>query len=221
MTKKDTKQEVSIPKIKIEKASFKIIGTAPLIVHRFSEKAIKMMEDKQQKKGVEKEARNPENESKESLYLFPDGERSGFPAVGFKAAMVRAGKSLGFAMTDLRTYFMVEPEEGTDLIEIEGDAEMRTDMIRVATGGADIRYRPEYKRWKATLNIKYNASSISVEQLAQLIELAGFGVGVGEWRPGKSQTGNFGTFELVKGKNDDDGWGNVGRYGAVRAGVER
>lgn len=192
------KEQVTIPVMKIEIANFNIQGTAPLIVHKFSEKAIKMMEDKQQKKGVEKRVRDAEKEMAESLYLFEDGVRSGFPAVGFKAAMIRAGKQLGFTMKDLQSWFMVVGTDGTDLIEIEGDASLRTDMIRVATGGADIRYRPEYKKWRATLTIKYNSAVISPVQLAQLIETAGFGCGVGEWRPEKAKTGNFGTFELIK-----------------------
>jgi hypothetical protein len=196
------KENVVIPQMELKNLSFRIRGTAPLIVHNFSAKSIKQMEDKQQKKGIEKALRNPDEEFKSGFYFFPDSNetRSGFPAVGFKAAMIRAGQQLGFPMTQLRTFFRINGTDGTDLIEIEGDAEMRNDMIRVATGGADIRYRPEYKKWEATLDITYNTASISAAQLAQIIELAGFGCGIGEWRPGKSSTGNYGTFELKKGE---------------------
>ena len=71
-------------------------------------------------------------------------------------------------------------------------------MVRVGMGAADIRYRPEYKSWRAKLKIKYNSGQISAEQIAQLIDAAGFGCGIGEWRPEKSKTGNFGTWQLLK-----------------------
>lgn len=205
-TKKEKEVGLQIPPMNLQNAEFRIVGTSPLIVHKFSEKAQKMISDKQQLKSKEKRSeRDPKKEFEDALYIFPDGSgRTGFPAVGFKASMIRAGKQLGFVMKDLQSWFMVYGTDGTDLVEIEGDVFCRTDMIRVATGGADIRYRPEYKKWEAVLKIKYNASVISSEQLAQLIETAGFGCGVGEWRPEKAKTGNFGTFELLKKEVEDE-----------------
>ena len=47
---KTKEKAVEIPKLKIDVAEFNIVGTAPLIVHRFGEKAIKMIADKQTKK---------------------------------------------------------------------------------------------------------------------------------------------------------------------------
>lgn len=192
-----TEKKVEIPALKIDFAEFDIVGTAPLIVHRFGEKAIKMISDKQTKKSKERPPRDPEGEMKECLYKFSDGVRTGFPAVGFKAAMVRAGKMLEYTMKDLQQIVFVEPDDG-DLVEIIGDYALRTDMVRVGMGAADIRYRPEYKSWRAKLKIKYNSGQISAEQIAQLIDAAGFGCGIGEWRPEKSKTGNFGTWQLLK-----------------------
>lgn len=190
-------KSVEIPALKIDFAEFEIVGTSPLIVHRFGEKAIKMIADKQQKKSKEREARNPEVEMKDCLYPFKDGVRTGFPAVGFKAALVRAGKMLEYVMKDLQQIVFIVPDEG-DLVEIIGDYELRTDMVRVGMGVADIRYRPEYKTWRAKLTVKYNSTQISAEQIAQLIDAAGFGCGIGEWRPEKSKTGNYGTWQLQK-----------------------
>lgn len=192
-----TEKKVEIPALKIDFAEFDIVGTAPLIVHRFGEKAIKMISDKQTKKSKERPPRDPEGEMNECLYKFSDGVRTGFPAVGFKAAMVRAGKMLEYTMKDLQQIVFVEPDDG-DLVEIIGDYALRTDMVRVGMGAADIRYRPEYKSWRAKLKIKYNSGQISAEQIAQLIDAAGFGCGIGEWRPEKSKTGNFGTWQLLK-----------------------
>jgi hypothetical protein len=188
---------IEIPALKIDVAEFDIIGTSPLIVHRFGEKAIKMIADKQLKKSKTREERNPEAEMHECLYKFKDGIRTGFPAVGFKSAMIRAGSILGWVMKELQQIIFVVPDEG-DLVEIIGQYSLRTDMVRVGMGVADIRYRPEYKQWRAHLTIKYNSSKISAEQIAQLIDAAGFGCGIGEWRPEKSKTGSYGTWQLMK-----------------------
>ena len=190
------KEGVRIPELKIGEATINIVGTSPLIVHRFGEKAIKMIADKQGKKSKERPARNPEEEMDDALYKFADGVRTGFPAVGFKAAMIRGGSILGYVMKELQQVLFVVPDEG-DLVEIIGDYEMRTDMVRIGMGTSDIRYRPEYKSWRATLKIRYNEAIVSQEQVAQLINAAGFGCGIGEWRPEKSKTGCFGTWMLA------------------------
>jgi len=189
--------EVTLPQLDTKQATFTIKGVTPLIVNKFSEKAKQMMLDKQTKKATKgREAKVPKDQFKGSIYYFADGKKSGFPAVGFKAAMVRAGKQLGMNMTDSRGKFHVLAQEG-DLIEIKGKVTMREDMVRLATGVADIRFRGEYKEWSAKVTILYNAAVISEEQLAMLLRSAGFSCGIGEWRPEKSNSGSFGLFEVV------------------------
>jgi len=197
-TKKQTETTIEIPKVEIAMVKFRVRGITPLIVSRFSEKAKQMMLEKQMKKAsAGKEAKNPEEQYENSLYKFADGKRTGFPAVGFKAAMVRGGKQLGFTMTDLRGRFHVMADEG-DLVEIHGEPHPREDMVRLATGVADIRFRGEYYAgWEAELTIQYFKNAISAEQLAQLLSIAGFSCGIGEWRPEKSNSGSFGLFELA------------------------
>jgi len=74
---------------------------------------------------------------------------------------------------------------------------MREDMVRVGMGVADIRYRPQFDPWAAKVRIAFNAAAISPEQIANLLDIAGFGVGVGEWRPEKD--GSFGRFHVSRG----------------------
>lgn len=189
-------KSISLPQLDIRQASFKIKGVTPLIVNRFDEKAQKMILDKQTKKATKgREAKNPEQQYKDSLYKIGT-KKTGFPAVGFKAAMVRGGKQLGLTMTDLRGMFHVAADDG-DLVEIKGKHRMRKDMVRLATGVADIRFRAEYPSWEADLTISYNSAVISEEQLANLIRQAGFSCGIGEWRPEKSNSGSFGLFNLA------------------------
>lgn len=182
--------EIVLPDFDLRRVEAHVVGTAPLICHRWSEKAKKQMLDKQMQRATKgREAKDPERDYRDSLYLHPDGGY-GFPAVAFKAAMVRAGKYQGMVMTDLRGAFHVLGE----LVAIEGEPSMREDMVRVSKT-SDIRYRGQFVEWDATIPIQYNASVVSAEQLAALLTVAGFSVGVGEWRPEKN--GQYGTFRLA------------------------
>jgi len=187
---------VVLPPLQIETVNVTLIGDTPLIVHRWSEKAKKQMLDKQMKKATAgKEAKDPERDFRESLYVLEDGSY-GFPIIGFKAAAVTACTSIG-SMTKVaaRQAFHVDGEFAV----IEGDEPtMREDMVRVGMGTADIRYRGEFKNWFTTIAVKYNANVMSAEQILNLMQTAGFAVGVGEWRP--ERDGQFGRFHVATAK---------------------
>lgn len=182
---------IELPELKRQSVQIRLIGDSPLIVHRFGEKARKMMLDKQMGKAKSgKEAKNPEADYEESMYRDDDG-RPGFPAIAFKAAAVNAANDAGIQKVLARRAFHVAGE----IIPIEGQPSMREDVVRIAMGTADIRHRAEFKRWAVTLDVTYNAGIISLEQLINLFQIAGFGVGVGEWRP--ERNGTYGTFHVA------------------------
>lgn len=196
-------QTVTIPKINVQTIELRLVGDSPLICHRWSEKAKKQMRDKQQKKAkTAKEAKDPWQDFIESLYWLTDRPEKvaekdiakatfGFPSVGFKAAAVGAVRfSDGMKMTEARGAFHVIGE----YVAIVGTPTMREDLVRVGMGTADLRYRGEFKTWEATLQIAYNTDAVSAEQIVNLFNLAGFGVGVGEWRPEKD--GSYGRFHV-------------------------
>jgi len=182
---------IELPELKKQSVQIRLIGDSPLIVHRFGEKARKMMLDKQMGKAKSgKEAKNPEADYQESMYRTEDGT-PGFPAIAFKAAAVNAANDAGIQKVLARRAFHVAGE----IIPIEGEPAMREDVVRIAMGTADIRHRAEFKKWAVTLNVTYNAGIISLEQLINLFQIAGFGVGVGEWRP--ERNGTYGTFHVA------------------------
>lgn len=206
MAKKDEMvMDVTIPEIKLMTMKVRVEGDSPLIVHAWSEKAKKMMLDKQMKKATTaKEAKDPWMDYCESMYWL-DGmpkepteddvknARFGFPACAFKAAAVDAGYQQGVLQkkTTARGAFHIMG----DMVEIEGQPNMREDMVRIGMGTADIRYRGEFKKWAAELTIKYNPQVMSAEQIINLINMGGFANGVGEWRPSKD--GSYGTFHVA------------------------
>jgi hypothetical protein len=185
-------ETIEIPRIDIGYLEILLIGDSPLIMHKWSEKAKKEMLDKQMKVAKKgREAKDPQKDYEDSIYHHPDGGY-GFPSVAFKNAAVSACRFTdGTKMTVARGAFHVEGE----FVKIEGsEPNPREDMVRVGMGTADIRYRAEFQNWNANVRLAYNKHALSKEQIVNLFNLAGFGVGVGEWRPEKD--GQFGRFHV-------------------------
>jgi hypothetical protein len=197
IAKVDSAAIVEIDRIAAETLRVPILGTTPLIVHRFSEKEKRKMLDTMQGRKAPKEKKNPQADYEGAFYRFEDGG-TGIPVIAFKAATVGAARFYqGLTMTELRQYFFVRGEMGKDglaLARIEGEPRMREDVVRVMRGGSDLRYRPEYPEWRTTLTVTYVTSAITRNSLLSLIDAGGMGVGVGEWRPEKR--GDFGTYRI-------------------------
>lgn len=185
---------IEVPPISIGLLNIVLVGDSPLITHRWSDKAKGMLLGKQMKQAKQaKQAKDPEEDFRESMHLLPDG-RPGFPCVGFKAAAVSACRFTdGIKMTEARGAFHVVGE----LAPIESPPPvMREDMVRIGMGVADIRYRAEFRDWKVPLTIRYNRGALSPAQIVNLFNIAGFGVGVGEWRP--ERDGSYGMFHVER-----------------------
>ena len=193
-----TSQTVELKALDIRRFHLELEGLSPLIMHRWADKARKEMLDKQMKRSSKgKEAKDPEADFENSKYVMPDGA-PGFPAGAFKQAAIRGAKALGMVMTDARTSFFVHgvysERDGRELVKLTGVLTPREDMVRVGMGTADIRYRAQVWPWSATVEISHNAGVISAEQIAQMLDTAGYGVGIGDWRPEKD--GEFGRFKV-------------------------
>jgi hypothetical protein len=187
---------VFVPPIQTVKTVITAAGISPLIVHAWSEKAIKQMQDNQSNKPkAPKAARDPVGDFEAAKYLDDKG-RDCFPVIAFKAAAVEAGVLAGIFKTTLRKAFFVGTQ-GQDLLPLKfsGKPIMRTDMVRLDSGSADVRYRPEYRDWSVQIPVEFNPLLISAEQLYHLFDNAGYSIGVGEWRPQRG--GDFGRFRVV------------------------
>lgn len=191
---------VTLQRITRQVAQIEVRGTAPLIVHRWSEKARQMMLDAQQGRKVPKQAKDPVADYESCMYRFAD-DGHGFPVMAFKSATVKGGARVfgkNVRMTELRQMLTFLADglgvDGTQLVRIDADPIMREDMVRVGMGTADIRYRAEYRDWSATLRIEYVPSIIDLDSVVALVDAGGTN-GVGEWRPEKS--GSYGTYEVV------------------------
>lgn len=215
--KKEEKEIIEIPEIKLKEAVLTIVGDSPILIHKFSEKAKAEILNKQMKKAkVAKEAKIPFKDFMMSLHWItpmPDidkiddekelekifnkaiknGAKFGFPTVGIKQSAISAAFRNGLAKNkvSIQGMFQIKGE----LAEITGNLRMREDYCKIPMAGADIVYRGEYDTgWKCTFTIVYDSGSISLEQIVQMINLGGFACGIGDWRVEKG--GNFGTFHV-------------------------
>lgn len=193
-----TEATIQIDKIPAETITVPIVGTSPLIVHRFSEKAKRQMLDAQQGKKKVKENRDPAADFEASRYRTDDGG-DGFPVLGFKSATVGAARfyDKSVTMVGLRQSLFMHGDHskaaGQALVPIIGEPVMREDMVRVGQG-TDLRYRAEFTEWSAVLRVTFVTSLLSRSSVLSLIDAGGMGVGVGEWRP--ERRGDFGTFAI-------------------------
>jgi hypothetical protein len=214
---------IVIPQIEIKEFTIEVVGTAPLLVNNFSEKSRKEILDKQM--GVakgKKDKKDPFENFKGSLYILPDKQfpkqklvkattdqewgdywpylkdTFGLPAPAFKNAMISSCRYIeDIAMTTVTGAIHVV---GFTVPIIYKRLYMREDVVRVGSFPnkvADIRHRGMFTDWSARLNIRYNARMFTPDQIANLLENAGFHVGVCEWRVEKK--GQFGTFAIKRG----------------------
>jgi hypothetical protein len=183
--------QITLPRLDIRLLNLHIVGDAPLICHKWSEKAKREMLDKQMKKAKPaKVAKDPQKDYEESLYRGPNGEYQ-FPAIAFKCAAIDACSHVdGITKVEARGAFHVMGE----YVDIIGKPTKREDMVRVGMGTADIRFRGEFKKWSTRFVVRYNARVLSPEQITNLFNTAGFAIGVGEWRPEKN--GDKGLFHV-------------------------
>jgi hypothetical protein len=208
-------KQIVLQRIANQTIAVPIVGLTPVIPHKWAEKAVSMMRDKQYGLPAQKRApKNPDEDAEAAMYRlkvgpyeadgYPNGY-PGMPATAFKAAMVRACTFFdGMAMTLGRTLIFVEGQGSDNLVRLTGTEQVREDLPRNATGVVDLRYRTQVlagidgvEPWKAVLRVTFPPTHITADSIIALADAAGR-IGVGDWRPGspKSNTGVYGTFKV-------------------------
>lgn len=202
------RKAVSIAAPNFGTAVFEIIGTAPLVIHRFSKKtANQMLQKMEQGKSASsrknRESKNTEETFNESRYISKEGW-DGFHAGSIRNASISACRLVGYKMTLAKMSIFVE-QDGWDakepqipLIRIYGKPVLQKDMARVATGQPYITVRAAYHGWSAKVKIRWDADQFTLGDVSNLLSRVGMQVGLGEGRPdSKNSCGmGWGTFKL-------------------------
>lgn len=151
---------VEIKPMELQTVELTIVGTTPLIVHAWSEKAKREMLDKQtgKAKKAKHEIKIPVNDAMNACYWLTeqpengdtneeaeeifhkaimDGAKFGFPVTGIKQSVIMGAKrgGLDVVATELRGSFFLEgatEASTTDIAEIISDPPtVREDMVKV------------------------------------------------------------------------------------------
>lgn len=186
-----------------------IKGTAPLVVNRFSQKAMQIMKETQEAGGAAKSKRTRDPKDFEALFEaakhVSDDGWEGVHAAAFRNGAISACRAVGFKMTHAKLAFTVIADghdrvDGAPLVRLtSGEAEQWVAPTRNKTGVIDLRSRPMYREWGADLRIRFDAGMLSASDVVNLIARVGMQVGIGEGRPDSKDSAGlgFGLFEIV------------------------
>lgn len=207
----DTQDAITVS---ITPPDFRIIdihiqGTAPLVINRFSQKAIIQMRQTQEAGSTARSKRTREPKDFQALFEgakhISDDGWEGIHAAAFRNGMISACRVCGFKMTHAKLAFSIVPDgfdhvDGAPLVRLtSGDAEMWVAPVRNTTGVVDLRSRPMYRDWSAKLRIRYDNGVLSANDIVNLVSRVGLQVGVGEGRPDSKQSAGlgFGLFDIA------------------------
>lgn len=188
---------VTLKPMQIEYLQITIEGISPVITHPFGEKAKAEMREKHAgKKTKNREKRDPEAEFKQNIYTTEDG-RPGVKVEAFKGSFAAAAhKDLGISKVMVKKAIFIQCEDsGIVPFSKYDEPIMREDTVRVGMGSSDLRYRPEFRNWAVDLTLEVDTELLQAQDVVNLIDRAGFGVGIHEWRPERS--GVFGRFRVA------------------------
>ena len=73
----------------------------------------------------------------------------------------------------------------------------KNKTICVHNVGSNTKHTPQFNDWSCELSIRFDRNNISTEDLATLINYAGFYYGVGIWAPRCQSGGSYGMYKLA------------------------
>lgn len=200
---------VRITRPRLRTASIQIKGIAPYVQHAFSEKQRKQMEETQRagQQGRSKRTRAPKDFEAiyEAAKHYSKDGWVGIPAPAFRNACIDACRLVGFKMTHAKCSIFIEPDgfernDGTPLVRIIGEPRIHEASVRNESGVADIRWRPMWDEWSATVRVQWDQDQFSATDVMNLMLRAGLQIGIGEGRPFSPNSNGmgWGRFEVVE-----------------------
>jgi hypothetical protein len=178
-----------------------IKGVSPYLGNRFTEKAIRKIEETQRegdraRNRRRRESRDFEGDVEAAKHIAAEGW-CGIPAAAFRNALISACKVAGFAMTRAKLTIFVIPDgfdaiDGMPLVKISGQPKTHKSFGRNDNGSIDLRWRPVWPQWSCALGLRWDADQFSVSDVVNLTARAGLQVGVGEGRPDSRDSNGLG-----------------------------
>ena len=201
-TAADEGGEIYVKEVTQGVAEFCIVGTAPLICNRMSEKAKReLLMPRGRKNAAEKAStlkHAPLDEYRESPYKArePDAPtRIQLLGTMFKCAMRTAALDMpGATKAQIGRLLYVEQER----VSLFGVPQVMCSVTRCKdiNRTPDVRTRMIIPWWACRITVRYVTPIIKPQSVANLLAAAGFTSGIGDWRVEKG-SGAFGRYSVV------------------------
>lgn len=189
-------KKIDMKPIQTEVLKMNIVGRTPYMPEPMDMAVLERYDAKKAKKNYTKDDIPEDEKVKEKYYYTTKGDK-GIPARAFYNAMIRASSYL----IDKKQGGMRNVREGVivkgDIIKLEYDhEETLTHWGRTSGMSKSPRkiMRNAFYDWTCEIEIEYNKSQLSAEQIVNILNWAGFHIGVGGFR--KENSGNFGMFNV-------------------------
>ena len=189
-------QKISLKKLDIGTLKLTIVGDSPYMPEPMDMAVLEKYNKIKSKQNYSKDDISEEEKVKAKFYYTED-EKVGIPARAVYNSMIRASSYL----FDIKQGGMRNIKEGVTLV---GDIlPLKFKKQKVLThwgrtsgmkGSPRKIMRNAFEDWSVELTIQFNKANLSAEQIVNVLNWAGFHIGVGGFR--KEKTGNFGAFHI-------------------------
>ena len=189
-------QKINLKKLDIGTMVVKVVGDSPYLPEPMDMAVLEKYNKIKSKQSYTKDDIPEEEKVKAKFYYTEDG-KPGIPARAIYNSMIRASSYL----FEIKQGGMRNIKEGVTLV---GDIlPLKFKKQKVLThwgrtsgmnGSPRKIMRNAFEDWDVEVTIQFNKANLSAEQIINVLNWAGFHIGVGGFRKGKK--GNFGAFHI-------------------------
>jgi hypothetical protein len=192
----ENEEIINFKPLKLGVLKVKIIGTSPYMPEPMDMDVVEKYDNKKAKKMFKADDESEADKVKKKLYLTDDG-KIGIPSRSFYNAMIKVSSYLfekqQGGMRNIREGITVRGE----IIPLKfKKQQVLTHWGRNSgmTKAPRKIMRNAFYDWTCEVEIEYNKNNLSAEQILNVLNWAGFHIGVGAFR--KEKTGNYGLFRV-------------------------
>src|SRR3990167_168807 len=210
---------ITIQALSSRTATFRIIGTQPMLQNRMANKVIGgLLVGTHKKTRAERVEikHDPLAEFRSAVEMMHDGPTAlGLKVVAVKSAMCTAAlETAGITKTSAQRLLFMPGEK----VPLYGIPQLRMDVVRSAdiNHTPDVRTRPFLPKWGAEIEITYIVPQLSAVSVTTLLYNAGIIVGIGDGRQEKGKMA-FRSFRVLRDGEDEKLWDDLVKHHGRKA----
>jgi hypothetical protein len=206
-TTKNNDAQIEVQEIEMVEIDFFVLGTTPLIMNRFNQKAwheLLLPSLRRNQADLEQSLKHdPVGEFRGAMYRNRDPKAASLvhiPNGAFHGCVASAALDIpGATKSKIERLTRIADVN----INLFGLPQLFMAMVRNSDMNRtpDVRTRPLFPEWACKITIRYVRKILSERTVANLLGAAGMIVGIGDWRGQKG--GPYGAFRLVAADNAD------------------